>query len=56
MRALGDQIARTATPSGFGATASAGVDPATGALVGAVSLKDFARASTDPAAAVIPRP
>jgi gamma-glutamyltranspeptidase/glutathione hydrolase len=56
MRALGDQIARNPTLSGFGSTASAGVDPATHALVGAVSLADVVRASTDPAVAVIPQP
>jgi gamma-glutamyltranspeptidase / glutathione hydrolase len=56
MRALGDQIARLTTASGFGATASAGVDPGTHALVGAVSLADTLRASTDPAAQVIPQP
>jgi gamma-glutamyltranspeptidase/glutathione hydrolase len=56
MRALGDQIARQTTASGFGSTASAGVDPANLALVGAVSTADVARASTDPAVAVISRP
>jgi gamma-glutamyltranspeptidase/glutathione hydrolase len=49
MRALGDQITRRTTP-GFGSASSAGVDPATLALIGASDRRQW----SDPLATLVP--